>query len=188
LNLNSLTYKQKVRYLLIGAVLFLLIAYLTTIKNTIQLYRDNNRLESMIGKAENAPQGIAELRKTLEGLNLKLNNYLVDTTKEHEHTLEVVSEFCHKKRLVVRELPKRKISSENDFVIITSELRIEGSFISLLQLLYELEYTQKLGRLSSVSWKSYIDTKTKRTVLVMIVYLQNIAVNKENSKQDEKKS
>jgi hypothetical protein len=142
----------------------------------------------MISKAENAPQGIAGLRKSLEGLNNKLNNYLVDTSKEHEHTLEVVSEFCHKKKLIVRELPKRRVSLENDFTIVTSELKIEGSFINLLQLLYELEYSQKLGRLSSVSWKSYVDTKTKRTILVMTIYLQNIAVNTETKEQNEKKS
>ena len=187
MNFSNLTYKRKNLYLGVGALLFTVIAYMTTISNTVKLYQDNKRLEAKINKAENAPESIADLRRSLEGLNGKLNHYLIDTTKEQEHTLEVVSEYCHKHRLVVRELPKRKVVAENDFTIITSELKIEGSYINLLQLLHELEYSQKLGRISSVSWKSYIDPKTKRTILYMTLYLQNITVNTEKNNSDEKK-
>lgn len=188
MNFNTLTYKQKNLYLGIGAFLFALIAYMTTIRNTVHLYKENKRLEAKISIAENAPESIADLRRSLEGLNGKLNHYLIDTTKEQEHTLEVVSEYCHKKKLVVRELPKRKIVAENDFTIVTSELKIEGSYINLLQLLHELEYAQKLGRISSVSWRSYVDPKTKRTILYMTLYLQNITVNTGKNKSDEKKN
>lgn len=177
--IKNLTYKQKNTYLLIGTVAFILIAYITSIQNTVQLYQDNKRIESKITKAENAPKGIAELRKSLDGLNEKLNHYLIDTLKEHQHTLEIVSEFCYKKKLVVKELPKRMITVEEDFTILTSALTIEGTYVNLLSLLYELEYRQRLGRLTSVSWKSYVDNKTKKTVLLMTIYLQNITVNKE---------
>jgi hypothetical protein len=161
---------------------------MTTISNTVKLYTDNSRMETKISKAENAPMGIADLRKSLGGLNEKLSHYLIDTTKEQEHTLEVVSEFCYKKRLVVKELPKRTIIAEKDFTIITSTLMIEGTYTDLLLLLHELEYRQRLGRVSSVSWKSYIDSKTKRTILTMTIYLQNITVNNENNTEDEKNS
>jgi hypothetical protein len=173
---------------LIGAFVFAVLAYVTTISNTIKLYKDNTSMVAKIGKAENAPKGIAEMRKSLEGLNDKLNHYLIDTTKDQEHTLEIVSEFCTKKNLIVKELPQRKITSEKDFTIITSTLKTEGNYINLLQLLYELEHFQKLGRVSSVSWKSSIDTKTKRTILIMSIYLQNIMVNNENNKKNEKNS
>jgi hypothetical protein len=185
LNFNSLTYKQKNKYLLIGAAIFAVVAYMASIKNTVQLYQDNSKLEKKIIRAETAPMGVAELRKSLEALNNKLNHYLIDTTREHEHTLEIVSEFCHKKKLLVRELPQRTISAEKDFTIVTSVMKIEGTYTPLLQLLYELEYSQKLGRLSSVSWKSYVDTKTKRTILYMTVYLQNIAVNEKQNDEKE---
>lgn len=185
MNFKDLTYKQKNRYLLIGTLVFVLVAYFTTIRNTIQLYQDNKRLKERIIRAENAPAGIAELRISLDGLNEKLNNYLIDTTREQEHTLEVVSEFCHRKNLKVKELPQRKVTDENDFTIVTSVLKIEGNYNNLLRLIQELEYEQKLGRLSSVSWRSYIDNKTKRTILYMTVYLQNITVNI-NHKKNEK--
>ena len=168
--------------------MFAVVAYLTTISTTIKLYQDNTTMETKIGKAENAPMGIAAMRKSLEGLNEKLNHYLIDTTKDQEHTLEMVSEFCTKKSLIVKELPQRKTTSEKNFTIITSTLKIEGNYINLLKLLYELEHFQKLGRVSSVSWKSSIDSKTKKTILIMSVYLQNIMVNNENNKKDEKNS
>jgi hypothetical protein len=145
-------------------------------------------MEAKIRKAENAPIGIAGLRKSLDGLNEKLNHYLIDTTKEQEHTLEIVSEFCYKQRLVLKELPKRTITAEKDFTIITSKLMIEGTYKDLLFLLHELEYKQRLGRVSAVSWKSYLDSKTKRTILTMTIYLQNITVNNENNEADEKSS
>ena len=167
-------------------MIFAVVAYVTAINNTIKLYQENSSLSLKIKKAENAPKGIAEMRKSLEGLNNKLSHYLIDTTKEQEHTLEVVSEFCTKKQLVVKELPQRKISKEKDFTIITSALKIEGNYTNLLKLLNELEYSQKLGRLSSVTWKSYVDTKTKRTILYMVIYLQNITVTTNKKDSDEK--
>jgi hypothetical protein len=185
LNFKNLTYRQKNTYLLLATVVFAIIAYKAAIQTTIQLYQDNAKMESKIKKAENAPQGIAELRKSLDGLNKKLNHYLIDTTKEHQHTLEVVSEFCSKKKMIVKELPKRTVTVDKDFTIITSVLTIEGSYIELLSLLRELEYVQRIGRVSAVSWQSNVDTKTKRTVLSMILYLQNITVNKEKTNEDE---
>ncbi len=185
---SNLTYKQRNQYLLIGAVLFAVVAYMTTVRNTIQLYKENSSMEVKIKKAEDAPSGIAELKKSLEELNEKLNHYLVDTTKDHEHTLEVVSEFCSKNRLTVKELPQKTITLEKDFTIITSTLNIEGGYSDLLKLLHELEYLQRIGRVSSVSWKSYIDSKTKKTILSMTIYLQNITVNKDNNESDETNS
>lgn len=185
MNFKQLTYKLKLRYLYIGVFLFAVIVYKAAISTTINLYSDNSKLSAKIKKAENAPLSIAELRKSLEKLDDKLNHYLIDTTKEQEHTLEVVSEFCNKNRLELKELPKRKVTIEKDFTIITSVLKIEGNFSGSIKLLNELEYLQKLGRLSSVSWKSYIDSKTKKTILCMTIYLQNITVN--TKLQDDEK-
>lgn len=186
MSFKNLTYKQKNTYLLVATVVLVVIAYKMAIQPTIKLYQDNTRMEMKIKRAENAPQGIAELRKSLDGLNEKLNHYLIDTTKEHQHTLEIVSEFCSKKKMIVKELPKRTVTVDKDFTVITSVLTIEGNYADLLSLLHELEYVQRIGRVSSVSWQSHIDNKSKRKVLSMIVYLQNITVNEEKIDEDEK--
>jgi hypothetical protein len=178
MNLKNLTYRQKNKYILGAAFVFLVIAYVTAFSKTIGLYQKNQQLKAKIERAENAPQVVASLKNTLHSLNGKLDHYLTDTSKNHVNTLEVVSEFCLHRNLILKDLPRKTVVEEKDFTIETSEINVEGRFSDLLRLVYELEIKHKLGRLSSVSFKTYKDNQRKKVVLFLNIYIQNIKVNK----------
>ena len=184
---SGLTYKQKNIYLLIGAIVFGFIAYAFSIGDTMQLYYENTALKKQVQHSEATPGNVVQLKKRLAGLDDKLSHYLIDTVKNHEYLLDVVSEFCQRHQLTVKELPYKNVTSEKGFVIETSVLTVEGNFSELLLLVNELETKHKLGRLSSVSFKSYQDNRRKKTILGLVIYLQNIGMNvQKNNATDEK--
>jgi hypothetical protein len=177
LNFKELTYKKKCQYLLGGALLLLLIAYMAAFSKTIQLFIYNNALEAKVEKATKAPEQLRALESAQAAIDDQLSYYIIDTLKNHETTLEIVSEFCFRNRLILKELPRKEVMEEEDFTIETSILSVEGNYRDLLRLVYELEQKHKIGRLSSVSFRLMKDNQLKKNILVLTVYIQNIRIN-----------
>jgi hypothetical protein len=177
LNFKDLSYKKKCQYLLGGALLLGVVAYMAAFNNTIRLYMENNVLEAKLERAAKAPSQVLVLESALEAIDDQLSYYIIDTLKNHETTLEIVSEFCFRNRLILKELPKKEVMEEEDFTIETSILSVEGNYKDLLRLVYELEQKHKIGRLSSVSFRLFKDNHLKKHILVLTIYIQNIRIN-----------
>jgi hypothetical protein len=88
--------------------------------------------------------------------------------------LSLVSSFCAKNNLVLQELPKTKSYSENDILVETNYLVIEGDFIRLLRLLNMLEQNKDAGRVSSSRFQAKKNLKSKKIELTLTIYIQNI--------------
>lgn len=140
-------------------------------------------LEQKVAKAKSSPQQISAMENRLVFINSKVNTYIVDSTKGHEHILDAVSTFCQKNNLILREFPKASYEEQKDITMESNVIVAEGSFINLLKLVYELENKNKVGKVASVSFNSSMDNKRKQLVLNVTLYLQNIRVkNKINEK------
>lgn len=183
MDFKSLPYKKKNLYLLGGTLFFLVVMYFYAFKKTFDLYSKNKELKGRIERAENAPENIQVLEKKLHYLNSRLNHYLIDSTKSQERVLEVVSGFCFKNHLTLKEFPQTDVLDQEDYLIETNRIVAEGDFINLIKLVYELEQKNKLGRLSSVKFDTYMDHKRKKQVLSVIIHLQNIKI-KEKKKNE----
>ncbi|MFL5731301.1 MAG: hypothetical protein ACJ75J_17565 [Cytophagaceae bacterium] len=150
--------------------------YFSVISGNIEKYRRKNEMESRLRQAQNAPATIKKLEKELSRLNTHFQYYLADSVRNHEYILEVVSNFCHKNNVILKNLPKVISTQEKNFKVESSIVVAEGNYINLLKLLHELEQVSKIGRVSSVVFKSHLDSKTKRTMLTLTIYLQNIVI------------
>jgi hypothetical protein len=181
MNVDKLSFKKKNQFLLIGSGLCLLLIWFFLISSNLEKSQKNEELKRKIKLAENAPEKIKSLEVSLEDLNGHLNYYLLDSLKDQEYILEVVSNFCQKNNVTLRELPKVTAMEEENFTVVTSMIVAEGDFHHLLKLVYEMEQHNKVGRLSSVGFKSYIDTKTKKLVLNLTIYLQNILIKDQDN-------
>lgn len=127
-------------------------------------------------QAEEAPEQIKKLEEKLKNLNSSFSVYVTDSLSSQDKILELVSAFCQKNNLTLKELPVSGIVEEADFTVETNIIVAEGNFSSLVKLLYELEYNSRIARLSSVNFSSSIDNKRKKTILTLTIYLQNIKV------------
>jgi hypothetical protein len=179
----TLSFKQKNKYLAIGAGVFAVIVYSFAVSHTITEYRQVKELERKVQKAKQSPGQMAALENKLAFINSKVNAYLIDSTRNQESILDAVSTFCQKNNLILREFPKTGFEEQKDITIETKVILAEGTYVNLLRLVYELEHKNKVGKLTSVNFNSFMDTKRKKLVLTATIYLQNIRIK---NKADEK--
>ncbi|MFN3402670.1 MAG: hypothetical protein ACK40G_01155 [Cytophagaceae bacterium] len=176
MNYKSLSYRQKNKYLLIAVICFLPLVYFLAVKKTKDLFIENSMLESKVEFLEKAPSRMQKLEARNKLMTEKLSSYFAGTEREEEHLLEVITNFCNKNRLLLRTFPKVKEDEGNEFVVINNEVKVEGDFINLLKLVYELEQKTQAGRLTSISFDSFFDNKRKKQVLVLSLYLQTLKI------------
>lgn len=105
MNWNSLSYRIKNKYLIVGAIVFLLLAYLLAFSKTVNLYFTNSNLKKKLIIAQEAPEKRRVMEMKSNALKEKLSSYFADSLKNQEHLLEVVSNFCHKNNLLLKEFP-----------------------------------------------------------------------------------
>ncbi|MDB5274739.1 MAG: hypothetical protein JWO58_3106 [Chitinophagaceae bacterium] len=176
MNWSKLTYQQKNKVLTIGYVVFLFLVYQLAISKCWELYSQNATLEEKLVTAKDSYQNKEELEKRQEKLNHHISSFFVDSLKHQEYLLETISTYCHQHQLLIKDIPPVTEYREDDFEVGTHRMVIEGSFIPLLKLVYLLEQKNKSGRVSSVCFSSKYDTKRKKEVLSLILYIQNIQV------------
>lgn len=174
MRLNDLSYKKKNKLLLVISALLCFVIYVGVISRTVDLFSETSNLQEKISKAEEAPEKTSLLQKKRSLLNAKLQAYSIDSLKNREYILHLVTEFCTKKGILLKEFPNPELTNQGDFAIETNLIIAEGGFHDLLQLLYYLEQEMKIGRPGSVRFLSSFDNKRKKEVLSLEIYLQNI--------------
>jgi hypothetical protein len=171
--LKGMTYRKKNRLLLITGALLLLLTYMLSIRKTIEISREVTELQSQFELSSEAPGKIAQLEKQLKEIDQTLGSG-PKAGEVQQALLGFVTGYCQLENVTLREFPKAVYKEENDLVVETNMLTIEGDFIKLLKLVYLLEQEQKLGKISSVRFFLKKDTRTRTTALNACIYLQNI--------------
>jgi hypothetical protein len=147
-----------------------MIAISQTVKTRQKLIDLNEKLSQV----ETAPETIATLEKRLSDINSKIGENYNNTPEFQKNLLDQISEYCAKFGLVLREFPQVHNWKKQDYEFITGYAKIEGPFIPLLKLLYELESSHAFGRIVSVDYFSYEDRRAKKLRLTMSIYVQTI--------------
>ena len=175
---KKLTYKKKNRLLAAGALVFIMLAYLLAFKKTIVLYSQCSDLKQQMQLASDAPQKAVLLEKQLKDIENLLGDQSSTGVDNQQLLLELITNYCEKENITLREFPKPLITSEKDYSIETNIFVVEGNFIKLLNLIYVLEQKRKVGKVASVHFQSKKNYKTKRLALTATIYLQNIVKTK----------
>ena len=144
--------------------------------NTVELYRQKNDAEQKIAVLQNSPQQIAALRKQLNMLNVRVDQYVRDENFEQEDILASISSFCSENKLKITHFPKSTLKQKDDITIETFEFTVTGSFHNLVRLIYDIEMVSKIGRIASLNFEKQIDRRTKRQSLDVTIYLQNLRI------------
>jgi hypothetical protein len=172
--LNNLTYKKKNQLLLVGAILFLFIAYYLAFGRTISLYRECSTMEDQLLSLSDAPNQSAILQAKLTQLDQTLGGRQLADTNTQQALLNVVSNYCKSNDALLREFPKAVSKQENEYIVETNVFTVEGNFMKLLQLVYLLEQKERIGKLASVLFQSKQDARTKVLALTATIYVQNV--------------
>ncbi len=176
---KKLTYKQRLLYILIGAVVFSFVVYNMALSNTIDLAIKNSDFRDQIAKNQNAPQQIKIVKKRIKQLEA-----LVGTNKDyvdvdiHQALLESVTSYVQKNDLVLQDFPQPYEATNNGYITKTVQLRVEGGFVSLLKLIYFLENNYNVGKVVAVDFKIAKELRTRKRKLNTTIYIQNVKTEK----------
>lgn len=181
MNLGNLTYRQKNRLLLVGSLLACVLIYVVSLSQTWELYRANQALILQVENARNAPAVILGLKKQLASYNRILKNFSSDTLRREDYILDQITNSCKRNGIRLVSLPVSNLSEQEDFLIETRMIKMKGSFINLLRVVYEAEHQFMVGRVSSVRFATEEDRKNNTVELFAYVYLQNLSLNKNES-------
>ncbi|MBI2968492.1 MAG: hypothetical protein HYY40_11870 [Bacteroidetes bacterium] len=155
-----------------------MITWQFAIKKTIDLYDRCAKLEGQLESVSDAPAKTAILEKELEEVDNKIGSGFTTGYDNHQRLLELLTNFCKREGVILREFPKPEKNAQRNYSVETSIFVVEGNFSDLNRLIYELEQKQKAGKVSSVLFQTKEDYKTKRISLTATIYLQNVSKQK----------
>jgi len=167
--LKQLTYKQKTKALLFGSLLLLVLIYTISIKPTLNLLQDIRMLTNKSGQAVEAPIQIKKIKNELDQLQGKMFNL-----NDKEALLGEITRFCEENSLLIVNLPVASTYEEGTYEVESRELDVQGSFKDMLKLVYLIEYEKSLGVVSSLSFITKKDLRTKKKRLTGHMVLRSI--------------
>lgn len=171
--LDRFTYKQRNFGLLGVFILSAWLVYSLALSTTIDLAGSCSQREADLASVQNAPQRIAALKAEQAAIDRVLGEEgrILDF---QQALLEKVSDYCQDNKLVLREFPKPIAKKENNYLVETNLVVVEGKFSKLLTLVYELEQQDRLGKIAAVEFRTERPRRGQPAKLTASIYVQNV--------------
>lgn len=171
--LNNFTYKQRNWLLLAAIIIFTVITYSLALSKTLGLAKECSALKKELVTTANAPEKIARLEEQLFELDRKAG-LGSDSIDFQQALLEKVSTYSSQNNVTLKEFPSNHLFISKDLQIETNQFTLEGSFLSLLKCVFELEQVDKIGKVISTKYETIKDVRTKKVSLTAKIYVQNV--------------
>jgi hypothetical protein len=174
------SYKQRLWFLFIGGVAFILICYNLGFKKTIDEMNSAKEYNRQLDALQDAPIQLRILEKRRKEFDDNPgNNYQIKDNVE-VLLLEKVTSLIKDLKLKITELPKNDISPKDGYTVKTQQLVLQGSFIDLLTFLHSIEKDHSIGNICSVDFYSQKNARTGTFTLKMKIYFQTIIQTNSN--------
>lgn len=155
------------------SLILLLVGYLFAISKTVSAYRLWKEYRTSISNGQNVLDVISKKRNDLVILNefLGLSFEMDDDSNQ---LLKEVESFLAEKSTFLKSFPKSEIEGFETYSVETTIIQVEGQFLEIVELLYFLEYQNKIGNVSSVTFEKQKDVRSQVEKLIAEVHVQNI--------------
>lgn len=160
--------------MLVIALVMGIIVYKFGIKRTLSAYTETIQLRSEIEQASTAPQVSVLLHHQIEQLDQQLSESATDATESDQALLAMVSAYCDERKLVVVDFPKALVTPEDQLLLESNRMVIQGSFEELQGLVFTIEHQPKLGKIVSLTYQLRKDPKSAQKVLQAEIYLERV--------------
>lgn len=167
-----MSWKQKNRLLFAGGFVLLWAVYSFAISNTLELRRECMGLRQQLDSASSAPSRLAALKQEFQQIETATNSNDTSTIL-HDRLLGIVANYCQQHNSVLRDFASPVCYRQQEWLIETHPIVVEGTFLNLLKLVHQLEQ-EKVGKIISVDFHSRRDNKTQTLSLTATIYVQNI--------------
>lgn len=167
---NKLTYPKKTKLVLIGAGLMLLLCWQWAFKPTWDLKTRATELEAGTKGSEELSVKVATLEQRLDRVNQLMEGGKAGEDPR-QHLLNELSQYCSKYKVLLKEMPGTRVDEHAGYRIETQEFTVEGSFLPILKLHYQLEKGFGSGRIASSAYRVRRDPRTKKDLLSATIYI-----------------
>lgn len=170
----SQNFKNKNIILLLFLFLALLLCYKLAISNTLALRKEYLSLKKEEHLSEDIPQQLALLSKKEVYLDSVLQKLDMNNTAMENNLLRVINKEAAKNGIKVIDFNAPHTSDKNNSHVMTYIFTLEGSYASILKVIYDLETKRNLGSVAHLGLEKKKDYRTKRTYLQTKVFLEQI--------------
>jgi hypothetical protein len=176
--LKNLTYRQKLKYLGMGAILLIIICYQFSFSKTIKEYKTYKLYNSISSNTLNDEAELNLLQSKNRMLDGILDKFLLDTLDQAKSLLAVAGNFCNANNLQLKEYKPFPAVQTDSIKTVIRSITVQGGFVNCLRLLYHLETRADVGRISSVNFKSFSAPGNSAMLLNCTVFIQNLIPSK----------
>ncbi len=176
--MGSLTNKQKFIALLVGALLFLWIAYLFSFSQTIEMWSMGRETATKMKQVSTASGRMLAVKKQHKALDAIIDRNLATGNDFREKLLLTVTQACNQHGVRFQEMHEAHFFSKETFTVETHTMQISGRYHKLMALLYDLERSKNIGSIKSVHFFLKREYRNDRKNLVMELYVQAIRKQK----------
>jgi hypothetical protein len=155
-------YKTRVILLLTFSLLCIILLYYFFMHQTILLFKENKALKEKRLALVEAPSKFKHFQNQLIALDSQIGYISSKNELSQDKILELIETFCINHNCYLKEYSKTIINTDKAFNLETNKIEVEGTYLDLLNLIYELEYNKKISKVSSSCFKKQIDMLRKK--------------------------
>ena len=168
---KNLTYKQKFFLVLVGFVVLFMASYKKTFKRTLVAKNELNLVKQKLATIDNSFNSLYTLKYDIKNLDDLIGGHTQNPEYVQHQILDFVSKTVLKVNVV--SLEDTHLFSGNEFLIYSNQIELEGSYESLISILYEIEKKFDNSRVVSTQLYSKKNYKTNKQNLYLKIILQN---------------
>lgn len=172
MNWSTLPYKKKLLLLRAAIGLTALLVYFYGIAPTLREYRAYKENNNKVFALQTNPQ--MKPSNELQPVKQILDSISSDSSAVILQSLNYLTQYCKNNQLKLAEYKPLPPLLHPALAVTTRKVTVEGSYIPLLKLLYDLETQQHYGMLSSAQFKATEDFGSNKVILNCTFYLQNL--------------
>jgi len=172
---ENLTYKHKFLAVIAIAVLLGYAGYKRSFKLTLDTFNEYSELNKKLEEVSSSTTAIQDLDTEIRFLNNLLGQESMEPVLVQQEILDFVTN--RSAGITVFNLAEMHEVSDNEFLIYTNQLTIEGDFDELLKTVYEFEKEFPYSRVVNISFFKKKDFKTRKIKLYAKIIFQNYEKN-----------
>ena len=168
--------QNKIIFLLIGLLLAYVLAYQFAIRNTVEIYKEINRLEKDMQLAQNSTMQYTTLKKKEQGLNTILAKNNIDEHAIQNSLLKTLNSISKNLKFSILkfEEPHSYRDTETKEMTTTYNFTLEGDYTTLIQVIHLLEQNYSFGNIAHVEFTKIKKYRTRKSSLNCTLLLQKI--------------
>lgn len=168
---KNLTYKQKFFAVIGGFLLLLMASYKKTFKDTLAAKKELNHVEEKLSSIENSFSEIYNLKNEINYLDNIIGGHTLNPEQVQQKAFDFVTKSEFEVNIV--SIEDVHLFSNEDFLVYSNQIELEGSYNSLINLLYDIEKNFKNSRVVNTQFYSRKNYRTNTKKLFLKIILQN---------------